>query len=438
MNNQSTSVDLSSHMQAIEYLKEITPILIRSCSLDFVPEDESKTDNIKNACSNFKQLNIKKIKKILPDLTRILSSCEEIHKIISKKNKSGVCKQKKSIKKAYNSALNNIRNALAPDSLLNSLLFISDQYQLEEPTEPRTRTQIDIVTLDPISVDTRTVKIRLSTGSIAFDNYDEAFRFLVCALEDATNDDLRVSASVITNIPNCFDVFFKNPLNQIDFSINIPVFHTDPNTGKRTSEKSVINTDSSKLMHVLFEGCPPNKRDLRNIKSNNLTVFEQSKYDKFLTFKQLIRKKIYQLINAKYSDSSFDYVCISCVRSDPPCNHTQIEIRSTPENPLKLRTCEKCQMGLCVGGCGRVYHGETPCDVTLDEASELLIVSTSKLCPNETCGVAINKSAGCNHMTCTQCRTEFCFECGIEFTKNQHNNYMITDHYNGQACRQFT
>ncbi|KAF2454219.1 hypothetical protein BDY21DRAFT_291651, partial [Lineolata rhizophorae] len=43
------------------------------------------------------------------------------------------------------------------------------------------------------------------------------------------------------------------------------------------------------------------------------------------------------------------------------------------------------------------------------EASEKTIADTTKKCPN--CNVSIEKNRGCEHMTCRQCRHEFCWHC---------------------------
>ncbi len=42
-----------------------------------------------------------------------------------------------------------------------------------------------------------------------------------------------------------------------------------------------------------------------------------------------------------------------------------------------------------------------------------LIALTTKKCPNPAtkCTVPIEKNEGCQHMTCTQCRHEFCWVC---------------------------
>lgn len=44
-----------------------------------------------------------------------------------------------------------------------------------------------------------------------------------------------------------------------------------------------------------------------------------------------------------------------------------------------------------------------------DDMSEAIIIVTTKNCPR--CKYAIEKDGGCDHMTCSNCLTQFCYEC---------------------------
>ncbi|KAL5471679.1 hypothetical protein PMIN07_001515 [Paraphaeosphaeria minitans] len=52
-----------------------------------------------------------------------------------------------------------------------------------------------------------------------------------------------------------------------------------------------------------------------------------------------------------------------------------------------------------------------------DEASVAAISKLSKKCPGPDCAFNIEKNEGCDHMTCSRCRYEFCWECLADYPK---------------------
>lgn len=58
------------------------------------------------------------------------------------------------------------------------------------------------------------------------------------------------------------------------------------------------------------------------------------------------------------------------------------------------------------------------------------IAKESQCCP--TCNVRVQRSFGCNHMTCTQCRTHFCYRCGTQL--DSENPYA---HFRSGGCPTF-
>jgi hypothetical protein len=56
-----------------------------------------------------------------------------------------------------------------------------------------------------------------------------------------------------------------------------------------------------------------------------------------------------------------------------------------------------------------------------NEQAEALILGTTTLCPK--CKVPIEKDGGCDHMTCTQCNYQFCYQCCANYaTILKHDN----------------
>ena len=81
-----------------------------------------------------------------------------------------------------------------------------------------------------------------------------------------------------------------------------------------------------------------------------------------------------------------------------------------------IADCDECRTSFCLV-CGEEPHAPTTCkglerwnEKCRDESeSANWILANTKSCPN--CNTRIEKNQGCNHMTCRQCRHEFCWIC---------------------------
>lgn len=58
-----------------------------------------------------------------------------------------------------------------------------------------------------------------------------------------------------------------------------------------------------------------------------------------------------------------------------------------------------------------------------DAANANWILANTKQCPNPKCRKAIEKNQGCNHMTCSQCRNEFCWICLGDWARHGSSYY---------------
>ncbi|KAH8921465.1 hypothetical protein BT69DRAFT_1351573 [Atractiella rhizophila] len=139
------------------------------------------------------------------------------------------------------------------------------------------------------------------------------------------------------------------------------------------------------------------------------------------------------------------------VESDPTNCYCPREVCQAPvpkdKDYERLRICPSCSFSFCIF-CKRVYHGVNPCkivssgdgivgqyiaaseqekreleirygagvlkklvDAHLEEkATNEWINSNTQKCP--ACLSAIQKSVGCNHMTCSKCSKHYCYRCG--------------------------
>jgi hypothetical protein len=86
--------------------------------------------------------------------------------------------------------------------------------------------------------------------------------------------------------------------------------------------------------------------------------------------------------------------------------------------------CPHCDYNLCLT-CNRPWHANTGCSkaAELEEAKcvEQIKQMGAKPCPK--CGLDIEKHGGCDHMTCHQCRHNFCWQCLVSMdTPGPHND----------------
>ncbi|KAF2675529.1 hypothetical protein BT63DRAFT_475127 [Microthyrium microscopicum] len=65
----------------------------------------------------------------------------------------------------------------------------------------------------------------------------------------------------------------------------------------------------------------------------------------------------------------------------------------------------------------------------LDMVSLTILKEQTKICPNPTCQLRIQKNEGCSHMHCTRCGTNFCWTCsGIILDEHHHCAYYDDDY----------
>jgi hypothetical protein len=85
---------------------------------------------------------------------------------------------------------------------------------------------------------------------------------------------------------------------------------------------------------------------------------------------------------------------------------------TTPSCPTL--TCPQCKYHWC-SKCQALIHTNLTCDEALSflskEEQEYRNWKTTNTKPCPTCKTSIEKNNGCNHMTCTQCKYEFCWLC---------------------------
>ncbi|KDQ63877.1 hypothetical protein JAAARDRAFT_54068 [Jaapia argillacea MUCL 33604] len=136
---------------------------------------------------------------------------------------------------------------------------------------------------------------------------------------------------------------------------------------------------------------------------------------------------------------------------DPTIIHCPLEFCQTPvpaPKPIasnstsswdRLRTCHECGYSFCAM-CKRTWHGpHIPCPIPTTSTSTSTFVlaqfdeekanrewmeKCTTRCPN--CEVGVEKSAGCNHMTCARCKTHFCYRCAQKLNPSNPYEHFST------------
>jgi hypothetical protein len=145
-----------------------------------------------------------------------------------------------------------------------------------------------------------------------------------------------------------------------------------------------------------------------------------------------VRGVVTEEIFNKYEEFAF----IAALNADPSvkwcpkpgCGNALI---GDPDNPRCQCTSPECRYEFCFL-CSEPWHADATCDeyqqwkvdngLTDSKFSNWAKKNTKK-CPK--CKTMIEKIAGCNHMTCTNCRFEFCWLCGGKYTSNHFDVFNV-------------
>lgn len=97
----------------------------------------------------------------------------------------------------------------------------------------------------------------------------------------------------------------------------------------------------------------------------------------------------------------------------PNCTHRFVH----NDNRVINTTCPRCRQTYCAN-CLLPHDIHISCQEAArrsaaaeDTASEAWKLANTRECTNRNCRARIERSQGCDHMTCSKCRNEFCFNC---------------------------
>jgi len=399
----ATESEISSHMEAFETLmgleisdpSRISPETLCHYKKVSSPNKLSKRDNIINAM--VLHLNQLESQKALPPKRR-----------------------SKSFRNQYNRRLNLFGGILTDDSILHNLLSLNDQYKL---MSKRIRIRRDFLSPFGDSIDNSCFILHTHGPKSTGGGRTQFGSAIEC---------MSAMRYYISNSVAWCDVIEEEVFDDSeDFgAMNISV---RGNSYKLVLRISFAGTDywelsnSSRLRHILCGGNPPPVVGRTPMISQSNPQFAKL-YPVYSEYLELVQKQILQIIRNSDQNPDCKFTIIQCCRTSPVCTKANACLKPIRGISKRL-VCGDCEIDLCAAGCGRIYHGESFCTISFDEASQELINQISKQCPNPRCRVRIEKSDGCNHMTCVTCRTEFCWICNMELPRDEHGRYSTFMHY---------
>ncbi|KAK4996300.1 hypothetical protein LTR66_004071 [Elasticomyces elasticus] len=134
---------------------------------------------------------------------------------------------------------------------------------------------------------------------------------------------------------------------------------------------------------------------------------------------------------SQYRRKELEYLC--AITERVYCSNPRCSIFHGPKDHLqhfdarkkRLRTeankfwrCRDCKTRTCLT-CSKAFKDSPSqphaCSVVQDRTEDYKGLKRGKhfqVCPNTSCAVVIQLQDGCNHMTCAQCQTSFCYICG--------------------------
>jgi len=219
--------------------------------------------------------------------------------------------------------------------------------------------------------------------------------------DKATNDFLENSTYItkitkITKKNQCCMVCFDDilPINQLTIC-NLHIFCKDCWLGYLTS----------KINDGIIQMCCMDSKCKKNVSiSFIMNIFENNKKTQEKVLKWLL--KIFIKNKSNYE------LC-----PNPKCK------KIAYNNDISTKIPCTCGTTFCFT-CSNLYHYPASCDVInfwntkcdKDSENALWLMQNTKNCPK--CKISIEKSHGCNHMTCENCKYNFCWLCKGDWKKH--------------------
>ena len=328
-------------------------------------------------------------------------------------------------KNEYNRDINSLISILNVNSPLQNLLMMDKNLNYQTKREPKQKKREDfiakasgeenyIIEEAPFILHTKSSS-KQGSRKTEYNTPEECLNHILSCLENSISWE----KDVIVNVGKIFKDYGMFRYSNMTVKLKIPISGFE--------DTHWIESDCSKLRHILCGGCPPIKLIGRN---QQISSFSKDFtrlfpiYDKFLLS---LKQQLIKIIDTHSQNSNCPLSVVSCIRLQPPCNKKNICLKVSHGGSTSIK-CSDCQMEYCSHGCGRIDH-DGPCEISTDEASEKLISETTLPCPE--CRAPVFKIEGCNHMTCANgsCSHQFCYVCGKSIQRDKHGHQSTSLHF---------
>lgn len=307
---------------------------------------------------------------------------------------------------------------------------IMDDLKIEQPSNPLPQLRL--------------IKVAGHKSRIAYSDVDtELMPYLYATMEH----NAILGCCECFNTPVPFGPHVVATIKGVKHFITIQFQCVDHSSGESLN----IDACDTTLMGSILEHQRIDKRYMIGSieRMNQLMSMEHDKHmqviiTRLIQYRKAVQFKIRDLM--AITDELSPVICDKCETLQIVRHYTKNRGPTPKLFICKVSTCSNhaLQKPICLE-CQNDYHGsDNSCAQVCDEACQKIINDTTKPCP--TCHTPIEKSEGCNHMTCARCRTEFCWICGIEYGRDQNGTYNMMEHYYdnefgrimGARCAQFS
>jgi hypothetical protein len=249
------------------------------------------------------------------------------------------------------------------------------------------------------------VALRLEVDSI-IDGIEETQQSLEVSRKMPYEERLEVSKKPILNVPVCPNIQCqqKTRYSIENFLQHFPEDGWKINPSKIPSLKASKSGDFKHIYPFLYRDCP-----FCNLETSKYS-YMQTQWKNAGGTTEALQKIMHRIILKLFTE--LKRVVIFCPKEVCPFA-TKGLLPSKEDCAATCMSCICCNIKICTK-CNNEIVADSPHDCPTDLKTQLLIAQwLLQQCPE--CPVAYEKLSDCDHITCPNCTSHFCYVCGINF-----------------------